>query len=77
MGRLLRVFVLIVLVLPLTTHAAGTQDTPPLTSEQLATRTIQRRAVEAAIWGQPIVTFDAMRQAYFRDAQAQYNDLIW
>jgi hypothetical protein len=33
------------------------------------------RAFEAAIWGQPIVTFDAMRQAYFRDAGASYNDV--
>jgi hypothetical protein len=61
----------------MTTHAAETRDTPPLTSEQLATRTIQRRAVEAAIWGQPIVNFDAMRKAFFRDAKAKYNDLIW
>jgi hypothetical protein len=52
-------------------------QTQPLTSEQLAKRTIQRRAVEAAIWGQPIVMFDAMRQAYFRDAKAKYNDVIW
>jgi hypothetical protein len=37
----------------------------------------RRRAVEAAIWGQPIVMFDAMRQAYFRDAKAKYNDIIW
>jgi hypothetical protein len=41
------------------------------------TKQIQRRAVEAAIWGQPIVMFDAMRQAYFRDAKAKYNDIIW
>jgi hypothetical protein len=38
---------------------------------------LSRRAVEAAIWGQPIVMFDALRQAYFRDAQASYNDIIW
>jgi hypothetical protein len=25
----------------------------------------------------PIVNFDAMRQAYFRDAKAKYNDIIW
>ena len=36
-----------------------------------------RRAVDAAIWGMPIVNFDAMRQAYFRDAEAKYNDIIW
>ena len=37
---------------------------------------LHRRVVEAVIGGQPIVMFDAMRQAYFRDAQATYNDLI-
>jgi hypothetical protein len=25
----------------------------------------------------PILSFDAMRQAYFRDAKAKYNDIIW
>ena len=34
-------------------------------------------AVDAAIWGTPIVSFDAMRQAFFRDAQAQYNDILY
>jgi hypothetical protein len=57
---------------PATAQATGA---PP--SQDLAKRTIQRRAVEAAIWGQPIVMFDAMRQAYFRDAKAKYNDIIW
>jgi len=57
---------------PATAQATGA---PP--SQDLAKRTIQRRAVEVAIWGQPIVMFDAMRQAYFRDAKAKYNDIIW
>jgi hypothetical protein len=35
------------------------------------------RAVDAVIWGQPIVTFAVMRDAYFRDAKAQYNDIVW
>ena len=48
-----------------------------LTPEELAARTVHRRAVDAVIWGQPIVSFDAMRQAYFRDAKARYNDVIW
>ena len=36
-----------------------------------------RRAVDAVIWGVPVVSLDMMRQAYFRDAKASYNDLIW
>jgi hypothetical protein len=42
-------------------------------AEDLARRTIERRAVEAAIWGMPLVNTDAMRQAYFRDVGAKYN----
>ncbi len=34
-------------------------------------------AVKAAIWGTPIVSFDAMRQAYFKDAGAKYNDIVY
>jgi hypothetical protein len=45
----------------------------PFTSEELNRRTIERRAVDAAIWGMPIVNFDAMRQAFFRDANATYG----
>jgi hypothetical protein len=48
-----------------------------LTSDQLAQRTVERRAVEAAIWGMPLVNTDAMRQAYFRDVGAKYNDICY
>ncbi len=34
-------------------------------------------ATEAAVWGMPIVNFDAMRQAYFRDASAKYGDIMY
>ena len=55
-------------------EAQNTASPPPeLSSGQL----VYNRAVSAAIWGQPIVSFDAMRQAYFRDAKAKYNDIIW
>jgi hypothetical protein len=43
----------------------------------LRERTLQRRAVEAAIWGMPIVSVDAMRQAFFRDARANYGDIVY
>jgi hypothetical protein len=45
-------------------------------AEDLARRTVERRAVEAATWGMPLVNFDYMRQAYFR-AGAKYNDVIF
>jgi hypothetical protein len=38
---------------------------------------LERRAVDAAIWAMPIVSLDAMRQAYFRDGKAKYGDIIW
>jgi hypothetical protein len=46
-------------------------------SKDLTQRAIEHRAVEAAIWGMPIVSFDAMRQAFFRDAKAKYGDIIF
>jgi len=39
-------------------------------AEDLAKRTIERRAVEAIIWGMPAVNFDLMFQAMIRDAKA-------
>jgi Uncharacterized conserved protein len=38
---------------------------------------LHKRALDAAIWGMPIVGVDAMRQAYFRDAGARYNDVVY
>ena len=45
--------------------------------EELQRRMLERRAVDAVIWGAPAVTLDMMRQAYFRDAKASYNDIVW
>jgi hypothetical protein len=44
---------------------------------ELAERTLHRRAIEAVIWGMPLVNTDAMRQAYFRDVGAKYNDICF
>src|SRR5260370_755672 len=40
-------------------------------------RMIERRAVDAVIWGLPLVSEDAVKQAYFRDGKAKYNDIVW
>src|SRR5262245_41431283 len=48
-----------------------------LTPKELASRTVYRRAVDAVIWGLPLVSEDAVKQAYFRDGKAQYNDIVW
>ena len=66
--------VLAALALICTSTSAQTQN---FSSEDLARRTIERRAVEAAIWGMPLVNTGAMRQAYFRDVGAKYNDICY
>jgi hypothetical protein len=44
--------------------------------DDLARRTIERRGVDAAIWGMPIVSVDAMRRGYF-GVGAKYNDIAY
>jgi hypothetical protein len=41
----------------------------------LTARTIQRRAVEAVIWGIPAVNFDLMYQSFVRDAKGSVNQI--
>jgi hypothetical protein len=53
----------------------GAKSGPPFAAAELTERTLHRRAVEAAIWGMPIVSVDAMRQAFVRDAGAKYGDI--
>jgi hypothetical protein len=74
MAKLVSAFIIGLL---LVTQSATAKSTKPITSKQLDSRTVHRRAVDAAIWGMPLVSEDAMRQAYFRDAKAKYNDIIW
>jgi hypothetical protein len=55
-------------------------DTPlsaqSFNAKRLAERTIQRRAVEAAIWGMPAVNFDLMYQAMVRNKGA-FNQVVY
>jgi len=74
MAKLVATFAIGLLLL---TRSAVAQNATPLTSEELSRRNIERRAVDAVIWGVPVVSLDMMRQAYFRDGKAQYNDIIW
>jgi len=48
-----------------------------LTPKELASRTVYRRAVDAVIWGLPLVGEDTVKQAAFRDGKASYNDIVW
>ena len=73
MARLVFAFVIGLLL----TQSANAQNTKPLTTEELAGHTIHRRAVDAVIWGLPLVGEDAVKQAAFRDGKANYNDIVW
>ena len=46
--------------MPATTTAATSRE---LSADDLSARTVQRRAVEAVIWGMPAVNYELMRQA--------------
>ncbi len=48
-----------------------------LTSDELARRTIERRAIEAVIWGMPAVNYDLMYQAMVREAKGAYNQVVY
>lgn len=48
-----------------------------LSPKELQQNLIKRRAVDAVIWGLPIVGQETVRQAYFRDGKAEYNDIVW
>jgi hypothetical protein len=47
------------------------------TFQELASRTLYRLAIDAVISGVPVVSLDMMRQGYFRDGTADYNDIVW
>src|SRR5271166_3142213 len=74
MAKILSVFIV---GFALLAQSATAQSVTPLTSQELNSRTVQRRAVDALIWGLPLVGEDAVKQAAFRDGKAQYNDIVW
>jgi hypothetical protein len=57
--------------------ASEKKKNPSFASDQPLERTVFRRAVEAVICGMPLVNTDAMRQAYFWDVGANYNDIYY
>jgi hypothetical protein len=44
---------------------------------ELAVRTMHRRAIEAIIWGMPVVNYDLMYQAAVRGAKGGFNQIIY
>jgi hypothetical protein len=59
------------------TRAEAQQLNPATTFSTVANRMLERRAVDAAIWGMPMVSLDTLRQAYFRDGKPKYGDIVW
>jgi hypothetical protein len=50
---------------------------PTWTPEQLAERTMERRAVEAAVWGMPAVNYDLMLQEMLTKTAGKVNQVIY
>src|SRR5262249_45605395 len=55
----------------------GSSATATVDASELTRRAIERRAVEAVIWGMPAVNFDLMYQAMVRETQGAYNQIVY
>ena len=66
--------VIAALALICATASARAQD---FSAEDLARRAIERRAVEAVIWGMPAVNFDLMLQAMSGSAKGKLNQIVY
>ena len=60
--------------MPATTTAAPSRE---LSADELSARTVQRRAVEAVIWGMPAVNYELMRQAMVNIGGAPNQVVYW
>ena len=59
------------------TAPAAPDTEPTFSAADLAARTVQRRAVEAVIWGIPAVNFELMFQSHVRDAKGVINQISY
>jgi hypothetical protein len=53
---------------------------PQITPEnelQAGAAVAMQQAIDAVVWGTPIVSYDAMREAFFRDAGCEFNDIVY
>jgi hypothetical protein len=66
----------IVLALALSCTATAAQS-QTLSAEDLARGTVERRAIEAVIWGMPAVNLDLMLQAMFDSAKGKPNQIVY
>ena len=57
--------------------AAASAQAQSFSAEELARRTIERRAVEAVIWGMPAVNYDLMLQEMLSKTAGKVNEAIY
>jgi hypothetical protein len=57
--------------------AATSVQAQSLSADNLARRTIERRAVEAVIWGMPAVNYDLMLQEMLSKTNGKVNQVIY
>ena len=55
----------------------GVAQTKTMSSAELAARTVERRAVEAVIWGIPAVNYDLMLQEMLNKTAGKVNQIIY
>jgi hypothetical protein len=58
-------------------QAQPQQKQEPLSSEELNSRSIQRGAVEAVVWGMPAVNFERMLRAVIANGGAANQMVYW
>src|SRR5215470_16968536 len=59
------------------TTAASKSDAPASSPQELARRAMERRAVEAVIWGMPAVNYDLMLQEMLSKTAGKVNQIIY
>jgi hypothetical protein len=58
-------------------QASTAAQAQPLSADDLARRAVERRAIEAVIWGMPVVNFDLMLQAMVNSAKGKPNQIVF
>lgn len=65
---------LVILALVISTFTASSDQ---FGAEELRQRAIQRRAVEAVVWGMPVVNFDLMFQEMKKKTKGDFNQILY